>query len=71
MGKNKAVKPTLAQKKLISNAGLVARNWLVMNETEEELILVSRSSGRFRSIKKSPVPGSRRGSTNKSKGIIS
>lgn len=61
MGKNKAVKPTLAQKKLISAAGLVVRNWLVMLETDEELRLVSRSSGRFRSIKKSPLPGSKRG----------
>lgn len=61
MGKNKAVKPTLAQKKLISAAGLVVRNWLVMLETDEELRLVSRSSGRFRSIKKSHLPGSKRG----------
>lgn len=61
MGKNKAVKPTLAQKKLISAAGLVVRNWLVMLETDEELRLVSRSSGRFRSIKKSPLPGSNKG----------
>lgn len=63
MGKNKAVKPTLAQKKLISAAGLVVRNWLVMSETEEELRIVHRTSGRFRSIKKSPLPGSKRDST--------
>lgn len=62
MGKNKAVKPTLAQKKLISAAGLNFWNWLVMSETEEELRLISRSSGRFRSIKKNPLPGSKRGS---------
>lgn len=63
MGKNKAVKPTLAQKKLISNAGLAVRNWLVFADNEDELRLVHRNSGRFRSIKKSPVPGSRRGSS--------
>ncbi len=52
MGKNKAVKPTLAQKKRITAAGLIANNWLVMKESEGELLLVSRNSGRFRSIKK-------------------
>lgn len=52
MGKNKAVKPTLAQKKQITAAGLVANNWLVMTESEEKLLLVSRNSGKFRSIKK-------------------
>lgn len=63
MGKNKAVKPTLAQKKLISNAGLVVRNWLVLRDNDEELRIVHRTSGKPKSIKKSPVPGSRRGST--------
>lgn len=63
MGKNKAVKPTLAQKKLMSEAGFIINNWLVMSETDEELRLVSQNSGRFRSIKKSPVQGSRRGLT--------
>ena len=53
MGKNKAVKPTLAQKKLMTAAGLIANNWLVMKESDEELLLVSRNSGRFRCIKKS------------------
>lgn len=71
MGKNKVVKPTLVQKKLISAAGLVVRNWLVLRETDEELRIVNRTSGRFKSIKKSPAPGSRRGLTNKSKEIIS
>lgn len=52
MGKNKAVKPTLAQKKRITDAGLIANNWLIMKESEDELLLVSRNSGRFRSIKK-------------------
>lgn len=52
MGKNKAVKPTLAQKKLMTAAGLIANNWLVMKESDEEPLLVSRNSGRFRSVKK-------------------
>lgn len=66
MGKKKAVKPTLTQKKLMSEAGLIVNNWLVMSESDEELRLVSQNFGRFRSIKKSPVPASRRGSSNKS-----
>lgn len=66
MGKNKAVKPTLEQKKMIAESGLIASDYLVMLETTEELRLVHRNSGRFRSIKKSPVPASRRGSSNKS-----
>ncbi|MCI8823422.1 MAG: hypothetical protein HFI15_13130 [Lachnospiraceae bacterium] len=64
MGKNKAVKPTLEQKKRITDAGLVANNWLVMKESEEELLLVSRNSGRFRKIKKSPLQGSRKARKN-------
>lgn len=67
MGKNKGAKPTLEQKKLISAAGLVVNNWLVMKETENGLLLVNRNSGRFRNIKKSPVPAGRKGS---SKSII-
>ncbi len=60
MGKNKAVKPTLAQKKLMTAAGLIANNWLVMKESDEELLLVSRNSGRFRCIKKSLPQRSRK-----------
>lgn len=58
------MKPTLAQKKRITDAGLVANNWLVMMESEEELLLVSRNSGRFRKIKKSPLQGSRKARKN-------
>ena len=35
MGKIRVRNPTLAQKKIISAAGLVARNWYVLSETEE------------------------------------
>ncbi len=66
MGGNKAVKPTRAQKILMSDAGLVVKNWLVMSETAEELRVVHRSSGRFQSIKKSPMPASKRGLTKSS-----
>ena len=61
MGRGRAVRPTLAQKKLMAEAGLVPRNWLVLREDAEELRLVSRASGRSRTIKKAPAPASRRG----------
>lgn len=52
MGKTKAKKPTLEQKKYIANAGLVVKNWLVLHDTENELHLVSRGTGMNRRIKK-------------------
>lgn len=54
MGRSRAVKPTLAQKKLMTEAGLIVKNWLVLREDAEELRLVSRASGRSRTIKKPP-----------------
>lgn len=54
MGRSRAVKPTLAQKKLMTEAGLIVKNWLVLREDAEELRLVSRASGKSRSIKKPP-----------------
>lgn len=60
MGKSRATKPTLAQKKLMTAAGLVAKNWLVLEEDEKELRLVNRLSGTSRTVKKSPQLGSRR-----------
>lgn len=53
MGKSKAKKPTLAQKKIIAAAGLTVKNWLVLKETDEELHLVSKGAGRTRKVKKS------------------
>lgn len=35
MGKLRARNPTLAQKKMISAAGLIARNWYVVKETDK------------------------------------
>lgn len=55
MGRSKAKKPTLAQKKLITSAGLIASTWLVIKEDDTELQLVSRMSGTTRHIKKSPA----------------
>lgn len=52
MGKLRARNPTLAQKKMISAAGLVARNWYVIRETDEELHLVSKWTGRSRKVRK-------------------
>ena len=52
MGKTKAKKATYKQKKLMSDAGLIAKNWYVLKETDEALHLVSKGSGRSRVIKK-------------------
>lgn len=54
MGKSKAKKPTLAQKQVMTAAGLVARNWLVLSDTATQLVLVSRASGVSRTVKKLP-----------------
>lgn len=53
MGRRKATKPTRNQKILMSKAGLVVNNWLVLEETKTELRLVSRGSGMNRVLKKS------------------
>ena len=55
MGKTKAKNPTLAQKKLMTAAGLISRNWYVLKETEEELHLVSKGSGKTRKISKAKI----------------
>ena len=54
MGRSRAAKPTRDQKALISAAGLEPRSWLVLEETPEELRLVSRRTGATRVIKKAP-----------------
>ena len=60
MGRSRAVKPTLAQKKLMTDAGLIANNWLVLRDDASELRLVNRLSGRSRCIKK-PLAGKLKG----------
>lgn len=52
MGKPRTRNPTLAQKKIISAAGLIARNWYVVKETDKELHLVSKGTGRSRKVRK-------------------
>ena len=36
----------------MSAAGLIPRNWYVLKNTEEELVLVSKGAGKTRRIKK-------------------
>lgn len=55
MGRSRATKPTRNQKVLMSKAGLMVNNWLVLEETITELRLVSRGAGMRRSIKKGPT----------------
>lgn len=50
----RAVKPTREQKIQMTKAGLVAKNWLVAKETDSELKVVSKTSGKTRTIKKTP-----------------
>lgn len=57
MGRKRAVKPTRSQKMIMTKAGLVVVNWLVLRETETELRLISRGSGVRRIIKKSLTNG--------------
>ncbi|MCI6044288.1 hypothetical protein MR857_13395 [bacterium] len=52
MGKIRVRNPTLAQKKIISAAGLIARNWYVLSETDTELHLISKGTGRSRKVRK-------------------
>lgn len=52
MGKTKARNPIREEKELISKAGLIARNWYVLKNTEDELVLVSKGAGKTRKIKK-------------------
>lgn len=52
MGRSRATKPTRRQKILMQSAGLIPKNWLVIKETTEELIVVNRGSGRTRRVKK-------------------
>lgn len=55
MGRSRATKPTRNQKILMSKAGLMVNNWMVLEETMTELRLVSRGAGMRRTIKKGPT----------------
>lgn len=59
MGKSKATKPTRSQKILMDKSGLIVRNWLVLRETDSELKLVSRVTGRSRTNQKKSVDPAR------------
>ena len=52
MGRSRAKKPTLEQKKLISKKGLEPKDWLVLRDMEYSLMLVHRSSGESRVVVK-------------------
>lgn len=52
MGRSRATKPTRNQKEIMLKAGYVVKNWLVLEDTEKELHLVSRGTGVHRRIKK-------------------
>ncbi len=65
MGKSKAAKPTRDQKQLIAAAGLDARNWLVILDSEVCLHLVHKGTGTSRVIKKDQGGGNRARSNRK------
>lgn len=52
MGKTKAKKPTRDQKELMKKAGLIPKNWLVLDDHETLLHCVSRGNGISRYIRK-------------------
>lgn len=52
MGRSRATRPTRNQKVIMSAAGLVVNNWLVLRESPAELWLVSRRTGVVRKMKK-------------------
>lgn len=59
MGRSRTIRPTLEQKKQIEAAGLNCKDWLVLAKSEDLLLLVHRSTGESRRIKKEPHGGNR------------
>lgn len=50
-------KPTLAQKKMLKENGMVPENWLIVKDTPVEMVVVSRAAlqkktGKTKSIRK-------------------
>lgn len=45
-------KPTLAQKRFMTESGLDWKTWNVAEETDDAMVLISKKSGRRRIIKK-------------------
>ena len=52
MGKLRPERPTLAQKKAISRAGLLPDNWMVLDDGSVSMVILSRKSGQRRVISK-------------------
>ena len=52
MGKLRPEKPTLAQQKAISRAGLLPDNWMVLDDGSVSMVILSRKSGQRRVISK-------------------
>ena len=50
MGRSKAKKPTLDQKKLIAEKKLDPRDWLVLRDMPNSMVLVHRTSGESRTV---------------------
>lgn len=59
MGRSRATKPTLVQRKFIQDAGLDSKDWLVRIDAPNSLALVHRSTGASRVIEKEPTGGRR------------
>lgn len=53
----RGIGPNLIQKKFITGAHLDWKDWLVVKETAEELKIVSKGTGKTRTIKKRPTTG--------------
>lgn len=49
---SRAIKLTRAQKEILTRAGLMWRNWLFLKESEKELVIVNKSTGKVRKVKK-------------------
>ena len=52
MGRSKATKPTLDQKKMIAGEGLNPKDWLVLRDMPNSMILVHRTSGESHVVEK-------------------
>lgn len=50
---SRALRPTYRQKQIMDKQKLVVKDWLVSKETDTEIKLVKKSTGKTRTIKKS------------------
>lgn len=63
----RAVKPTYKQKVIMNNQNLKVKDWLVSKETEIELKLVNKASGKTRTLKKLAMAGTKSEQIKKTK----